>query len=277
MIGRVRLAPVPVEYTIAGGLTDAQRLARQAHVMARASAAFLSRIGVAAGWACLDIGCGDGQVTIAMARAVGPSGRAVGVDIDGDALGLARDAARSAGSQATFERADAAGPIATEAFDLAYARLLLSHLVDPAAVVRAMRAAVRPGGTVAVEDLFVGTLRSVPEAPALDRLQEVYGATVRFHGGDPTIGPRLRALLSASGLEDVQEETVVNPMTTVEDKAFIAQLLGNMRAAILEARAATDTEIRELEEDVEQAARDPATIFYQARIHQVSGRRPGHV
>jgi hypothetical protein len=42
-----------------------------------------------------------------------------------------------------------------------------------------------------------------------------------------------------SGLVDVREETVVNPMTTVE-----------------------------------QTARDPATVFYQARIHQVSGWRP---
>jgi F0F1-type ATP synthase membrane subunit b/b' len=35
------LAPVPSEYMIAGGLTDAQRLARQAHVMAEATEAFL--------------------------------------------------------------------------------------------------------------------------------------------------------------------------------------------------------------------------------------------
>jgi len=266
---------VPVEYTIAGGLSDAHRLARQAHVMAAASGAFLARVGLADGWACLDVGCGDGQVTIALAEAAGPSGLTVGVDIDGGALDLARAAAARAGVPATFERADAARPVASGTFDLAYSRLLLSHLVDPAAVVRAMRAEVRPGGTVAVEDLFVGTLRSEPGAPALDRLQEVYGATVRYHGGDPTIGPRLRALLSASGLEDVREETVVNPMTTVDEKLFLAQLVRNMGAAILEAGAATDAEISELAADVEQAARDPATVFYQARIHQVSGRRPG--
>jgi SAM-dependent methyltransferase len=266
---------VPGEYTIAGGLTDAQRLARQAHVMADASEAFLLGLGLASGWACLDVGCGDGQVAIAMARVVGPSGRVVGVDVDAEALDLARAAATRAGVSAEFEQADAARPFATEAFDLAYARLLLSHLVDPAAAVRAMRSEVRPGGTVAVEDLFLGTLRSDPPAPALDRLQEVYGATVRFHGGDPTIGPRLRALLSSTGLRDVREETVANPMNTVDEKLFLAQLVGNMRAAILEAGVATDDQIDDLQASVEQAARDPATVFHQARIHQVSGRRPG--
>jgi len=265
---------VPGEYTIAGGLTDAQRLARQAHVMARATEAFLTQVGLTAGWTCLDVGCGDGQVTIAMARAAGPDGRAVGVDVDADALDLARAAAHHAGVRAEFAADDAARPVASAAFDLAYARLLLSHLVDPAAVVRAMRDEVRPGGIVAVEDLFLGTLRSEPPAPALDRLQDVYGATVRFHGGDPTIGPRLSALLLAAGLEDVREETVVNRMTSVDEKLLLAQLVRNMRASILAAGAADDEETDALEASVAEAARDPATTFFQARIHQVAGARP---
>jgi hypothetical protein len=65
-----------------------------------------------------------------------------------------------------------------------------------------------------------------------------------------------------------------NPMTTVDDKLFLAQLVRSMRASILEAGAATEEEIEELGVLVEQTARDPATVFYQARIHQVSGWRP---
>jgi ubiquinone/menaquinone biosynthesis C-methylase UbiE len=259
-------------YTIAGGLTDARRLARQAHVMADATKAFLARVGVAEGWECLDVGCGDGQVTIVMAQLAGSGGRAVGVDVDAEALELAREAARGPGGTAEFVDDDASRPIARGAFDLAYARLLLSHLVDPSAALRAMREELRPGGTIAVEDLFTGTLRSDPPAPALDRLQEVYEATVRFHGGDPTIGPRLRALLAAAGLEDVREHTVSNPMHTVDEKLFLAQLVANMRDSMLEAGAASGKEIDELHASVEAAARDPRTVFHQARIHQVSGR-----
>jgi hypothetical protein len=54
----------------------------------------------------------------------------------------------------------------------------------------------------------------------------------------------------------------------------LADALRNMRGSILEAGAATDDQIDALEADVEKAARDPDTVFYQARIHQVSGRRP---
>jgi SAM-dependent methyltransferase len=245
--------------------------------MARATMAFLTRVGLRPGWACLDVGCGDGQVTVELARAVGPRGRAVGLDTDTDALDIARQAAERAGVEATFACADAATLFERDAFDLAYARLVLSHLVDPAAALRAMRAAVRPGGVVAVEDLFTGTLRSDPPAPALDRLQEVYSATVRFHGGDPTIGPRLRALLAAVGLEDVSEDTVANRMTTVDQKLFLVELVDNMRDAILEGKAATASELDALRTAVEAAARDPGTVFHQARLHQVSGyRAAGH-
>jgi hypothetical protein len=107
-----------------------------------------------------------------------------------DADRLARQAAQRAGVAASFVCADATTPVTRQTFDLAYARLLLSHLVEPWRLYGPCGPrAVRPGGVVVVEDLFTGTLGSDPPAPALDRLQEVYSATVRFHGGDPTSVP----------------------------------------------------------------------------------------
>jgi len=43
---------------------------------------------------------------------------------------------------------------------------------------------------------------------------------------------------------------------------------------MLEARAADATELDDLRAAVAAAARDPGTVFDQARIHQVYGRRP---
>ncbi len=263
------------EYSIQGGRSDADRLARQANVMAHATEAFLADAGLCPGWACLDVGCGDGQVTLAMARAVGPAGRVVGIDIDSEALELSRQRSAQAGLAAEFISADGAQVVEPDAFDLAYARLLLSHLTDPLSVLRAMRDSVHPGGVVAIEDLFTGTLRSDPPAAALDELQEVYSATVRDHGGDPTIGPRLRALLTATGVEHIHEHTVANPMRSVDEKLFLAELIDGMREAIVASGAATDAEIVQLRADVQRAARDPDTVFYQARIHQVWGQRSG--
>ena len=80
-------------YTIAGGTRDADRLARQARIMAQASLAFLEDAGARAGAACVDVGCGDGQVALALKEVVGESGRVVGADVNDDALALARAAA----------------------------------------------------------------------------------------------------------------------------------------------------------------------------------------
>lgn len=260
-------------YTIQGGPADAKRLARQASVMASATVAFLTRIGVQPGWSCLDVGCGTGQVTVELARLVGEHGRVVGTDIDADALDVARAAARAADVNVTFALADGIAPYERDAFDLAYSRLMLSHLLEPAAAVRAMAASVRPGGVVAVEDLFTGTLHADPPTAALDRLQEVYAATVRFHGGDPTIGPRLPAMLKAAGLASPQVNTVSNIMTTEDQKLFLVDLLRNMQAAIIETGACTSAEFEDLAAAVEAAARDERTVFYQARIHQVQASR----
>ena len=133
---------------------------------------------------------------------------------------------------------------------------------------------MRPGGLVAVEDIYTPSLHAEPTVPALDRLAAIYSATVRARGGDPAIGPRLPAQLTAAGLVDVRERTVVNPMTTAHEKLFLAQLLDNMRAAILDTGSATPDELAHVRAEVAAAADRPDTTFFQARMHQVSARRP---
>jgi SAM-dependent methyltransferase len=265
-----------VGYAIDGGRAEADRLGRQADVMATATAALLSRAGLGPGRACLDVGCGTGVVTVEMARTAGPSAMVLGVDTDAEVLQIARTTVAAAGVPARVVCADATAlPVRPGSFDLAYARLLLTYLAEPVRALRQMRAAVRPGGTVAVEELFTGTLRSDPPTAALDDLQDVYSATVRARGGDPTIGPRLPALLSAAGLVDVREEPVTNEMTTVHQKLFLVELLDTMRTAILATGAADAARLARIRAAVDEAARDPRTTFHQARIHQVSGQRPG--
>jgi hypothetical protein len=62
-------------------------------------------------------------------------------------------------------------------------------------------------------------------------------------------------------------------MTTVDHKLFLVGLLDNMRTSILEAKAASVLQLDDLRAGVESAARDPETVFHQARVHQVWGRR----
>jgi ubiquinone/menaquinone biosynthesis C-methylase UbiE len=262
------------EYVIHESPGESHRLAVLAGVMSDASAHLFREIGVAEGWNCLDVGSGGGQEALALGGVVGPSGSVTGVDVGAESVQAATAAARESGSDnVTFEQADVYALPFQERFDLAYARLLLLYLTEPVAAIRAMAATVRPGGVVAVEDIFSDDLRSEPPTPALADLRRIYCATVRAHGGDPTIGPRLPALMRAADLSDVRVASVVNVLTTSEEKAFLVQLIDSTRDAIIETGSATETEVAEMRAAVEAAADDPDCTFYQARMFQVFGAR----
>jgi len=55
----------------------------------------------------LDVGCGTGGTTLAIARRLGAKARCVGVDISGPMIAVARERAAKEGSAATFIRTDA--------------------------------------------------------------------------------------------------------------------------------------------------------------------------
>ena len=114
--------------------------------------------------------------------------------------------------------------------------------------------------------------RAISSAPASESSPTTrpVGPTARASWMLTCPSPHLRA----AGLVDVRERTVVNPMPSVQEKLFIAQLLDNMREAILTSGAATTDELDDLRAAVRAAAERPDTVFLQARIHQVSGRRP---
>ena len=230
--------------------------------MAAATAAFLSRVGVEEGWRCLDVGCGDGQVTLELARTVGRAGRAEGIDLGEDALAIAARQRRAGLGLSSSAPARPSRPSETRSTSPTPG---CCSAICRTPWGRCVRCATPSGRRVGGGRGPVHRHPALGAAgPALDRLQEVYSATVRGHGGDPTIGPRLPVLLGVAGLDQVSEATVENPMTTVEDKLFLAELVDNMRDAMVASGAATAAELDELRADVERAARDPERVFHQA-------------
>ena len=69
-------------YPIERRAGEIERLHIQAAAMAPDCSIMLDRIGVNAGWRCLDLGCGPGGITALLSECVGPAGRVVGFDAD---------------------------------------------------------------------------------------------------------------------------------------------------------------------------------------------------
>jgi SAM-dependent methyltransferase len=100
----------------------------------------------------LDPCCGAGASAIPAARAVGPAGRVLGIDVAGPLLDMARaKAAREGLAHIEFRQGDATGTgLAGGSFDAVVCVFGVFFAPDMAAFVAEMWRLVRPGGVLAI-------------------------------------------------------------------------------------------------------------------------------
>jgi SAM-dependent methyltransferase len=260
-------------YVIRGGAEGRERLRLLNEVMGPGTRALLADLPIPPGSVCLDIGCGAGAATHDLVRAAGPGGRAIGVDLDAVKIEIARSEYAAQGiSNVTFESRNVIDWAPVEQFDLAYARFLLTHLTDPAALVSAMRDCLRPGGLMIVEDIDFRGHFAEPPCPALDRYVELYTTSVRNRGADANIGPRLPGLLRAAGLADVQMRLVTPAALEGGAKRLGWVTLESIGEAVVRDGLATDGELRDTVERLRAFAETPGTIIGGPRVFQSWGR-----
>ncbi|MEV4256724.1 class I SAM-dependent methyltransferase, partial [Spirillospora sp. NPDC049652] len=100
----------------------------------------------------LDLACGAGGSALAAAERVGRAGRVLGLDLAEPMVAAARSLARERGMpQAEFRAVAAETDLGVPAgvFDAAVCRCGLPYMPDRAGALRAVRAALRPGGRFA--------------------------------------------------------------------------------------------------------------------------------
>src|SRR5215216_60258 len=134
-------------YVIRGGEEGRARLRVVSRVLWPTTFALLNLAGIKPGMACLDVGCGSGDVTLEMARLVGPTGRVIGIDMDTTKMQLAQqEADQEANINVKFYALDIAHLDYEGEYDLVYARFLLTHLREPVHALQRMIKAAKPGG-----------------------------------------------------------------------------------------------------------------------------------
>lgn len=171
----------------------------------------------------LDVGCGAGATTFAAAWRVGPSGRAVGVDISAPLVELARRRAGEAGLEGvTFQLADAQTEAFPPGFDALVSRFGVMFFPDPVAAFVNLRRALKPGGRLAFacwrgpEDNPISEVPLRAAAPFLTELPAFErNAPGRFGFADPH---RVRGVLAESGWRDVAIEALDDPTPVSADE-----------------------------------------------------------
>ena len=105
-----------------------------------------------------DVGCGGGLLSEALARA---GAKVTGIDLGGKVIEVAQLHLHESSLRVDYRVQSAADLAAAEpaAFDVVCCMELIEHVPDPAALVRALAAMLRPGGK-----LFMSTLNRTPAA-----------------------------------------------------------------------------------------------------------------
>lgn len=165
----------------------------------------------------LDVGCGNGDLSVGAAKAVGPTGRVVGVDLSPSMLDVARRETEAAGlTNAEFAHADAATWTSDHPFDVLVSRFGVMFFDDPVGAFCHLRTLLRPDGRVSFvcwQSLAANEWILVPGMA----LAEVVPLTT---GADPSApGPfafgsdgHVRRVLENSGFVGIDLAEVHGPM-----------------------------------------------------------------
>jgi SAM-dependent methyltransferase len=217
----------------------------------------------------LDIGCGAGATTLAMAQRLGPSGQCVGVDISAPLVEVAR--ARAA-ANTSFVVADAQTYAFEPAtFDAVISRFGVMFFDDPVAAFANIRRATRRDGRLAVV-----TWRSPAENPFMTHAARVAGPLLpnplptpdpdkpgMFSLADPD---RARRILAAAGWRDIDLQPLDAECTIAEsDMLTYMTKLGPIGGALRTADDATRARVTDvLTHAFDDYLRDGAAHFTSA-------------
>jgi len=169
----------------------------------------LAIVGVAEGWRCLEVAGGGGSIAAWLCRQVGSSGHVLATDLEPHLMEVL--AAPNLEVQRHNILTDA---LPEAAFDLVHTRALLVFLPQPEQTIRKMVAALKPGGTLLIEEPdYVSAIPDpsmAPRAVALSRKGwDALLAHLRSRGYDTEYGRRLYYDVSTTGLVDVHVEGFV--------------------------------------------------------------------
>jgi precorrin-6B methylase 2 len=134
-----------------------------------------------AGQTVADIGAGGGQLTVALAREVGPSGRVYATELDPDRLRDIRQATDSAGLKnvSVIEAHATRTNLPERCCDALVLRRVYHHFDNPRLMNASMRQSLKPGGLLAVIDFAPDSAESAdPSKRATGEQHGVTSATV---------------------------------------------------------------------------------------------------
>lgn len=160
-------------YTLGRTSHETTRLIEQSKIYGESTTRLCRRAGITEGMRVLEIGSGAGDVALALAERVGPTGQVIGVDVNAGILDTARQRAAAAGMRnIEFIAGDARALDFSDKFDAVVGRFVLMYMADPRKAFAQLIKHVKPGGIAAFQEpeytLYPAFIH--PDTPLINQL-----------------------------------------------------------------------------------------------------------
>jgi ubiquinone/menaquinone biosynthesis C-methylase UbiE len=272
------MAPVhSVSYPLGGTQTELGRLLTQAEAYEPHANWLLDQIGVRPDWRVVDIGCGPIGILNLLSQRVGPQGLIVGLEREARFAEMAKaEVAKRGLSNVRIVEADALKTgLEKASFDLAHERLVMINISERDALLTEMLSLLRPGGTVALEDVDNVSWLCQPAHPSWDILLTAFHTIFHAGGGDGFIGRRLQAALRAACVQNVQiKVTVETPMLGDYRRMHLISLIDSIRDKVIAMGLLSEAELKDHREALVHHLNDPATTVIDKLLVQSWGQKP---
>jgi len=224
------------------------------------------------GHSVLDVGCGPGIDTIALAELVGPTGHVVGVDVDTAMIAEADRRAEQAGFSGwcRHQQGNAISlHLETSTFDSCRSERLFQHVHNPAGVLLEMARVTKPGGWVVILDADHGTWSiNTAEVDIERRLTRVLAERIVING---YAGRQLYGLFKRQQFIDINVE--IRPLYFTDYAQFrYGTQMDIIECEALAAGLVTEEELKRWQQNLE-AAETTRTFFAHAAGILVAGRK----
>jgi ubiquinone/menaquinone biosynthesis C-methylase UbiE len=261
-------------YLLGDSPAEIRHLVEQAEVYAEEATELFDLIGVDAGSAAIDLGCGVLGVVHLLAERVGANGRVVGLDREARMVEAGRRFAEQHGLAVEFIEADATETdLPDHSFDLVHARTLLLNVQNPAEILAEMVRIAKPGSVVALQEPDASAWNCDPPHPAFNVLRGAILNAYRRTGKDFNIGRRIARMLREAGVHDVQVRATAR-VTHAGDyyQTFLLTIAGLVREVIVQAGDLTADESDSYTTAIRAHLEAPDTITCQPLMWQAWGR-----
>ena len=192
----------------------------------------------------LDVACGTGALTRAVAKSIGPNGRVVGLDLSSEMLAVGCKITLDPSSAAPIEWREgdvSAIPIENETFDIVFCNFGLMFFPDRVAALKEMRRVLKPNGRLAL-----AVWGSISKCPGQMAMKESWERHFTDHAGlfdaqhslsDPET---VLLLLQEAGFKDISVQPVMG-VVRLASPGHLARSYGAM--AGIQADETTRTEV----------------------------------